>query len=387
MAIMQQLHERVAFKPINVGKLTQQEKQRAMDSLIFLVEKSDGRIKARTCANGSLQLNYIDKEEATSPTALTEAIMITAAIEADENRDIMTVDIPNAFVQTEIESRDERIIMKIKGPLATMLVSIEPEVYESYVIQEDNEKVIYVEVLKAIYGMLQASLMFYKKLRRDLEEIGFKVNPYDPYVANRIVKGKRHTITWHVDDLKSSHEDAKVNDEFHKWLDMKYGGDKLGKVRATRGKVHNYLGMTLDYSTPKKLKLSMQDYIEKMINEFPEALKDSNCPWNENVFKVNEEAEKLSKDKSELFHKFVAKGLFAIKRTRPDILPAITFLCTRVKSPNENDWMKLKQMLEFLKTTKQDTLTLEANNYGKITWHLDAAFGVHNDYKVTQELL
>jgi hypothetical protein len=83
-----------------------------MDSLIFLVEKSDGRIKARTCANGSLQRNYIDKEEATSPTALTQAIMITAAIEADENRDVMTVDIPNAFVQTEIESRDERIIMK-----------------------------------------------------------------------------------------------------------------------------------------------------------------------------------------------------------------------------------------------------------------------------------
>jgi hypothetical protein len=116
-----------------------------------------------------------------------------------------------------------------------------------------------VEVLKAIFGMLQASLMFYKKLRRDLEEIGFIVNPYDPCVANRIVKGKRHTITWHVDDLKSTYEDAKVNDEFHKWLDIKYGDDKLGKVRATRGKEHNYLGMTLDCSTPKKLKLSMQD--------------------------------------------------------------------------------------------------------------------------------
>jgi hypothetical protein len=160
MKEMRELHERVAFKPINVGKLAQQEKQQAMDSLILLVEMSNGRIKARTCANGSLQHNYIDKVEATSPTALKEAIMITAAIEADENRDIMTVYIPNAFVQTEIESRDERIIMKMKGPLATMLVSIEAEVYASYVIEEDNEKVIYVEVLKAIYGMLQASLMF-----------------------------------------------------------------------------------------------------------------------------------------------------------------------------------------------------------------------------------
>jgi hypothetical protein len=160
--------------------------------------------------------------------------------------------------------------------------------------------------------------------------------------------------------------------EFYNWLDMKYGDAKLGRVRATRGKIQNYLGVTLDYSTSKKLKLKMQDYIEKMIKEFPETLKDSNCPWNENLFKVNEEAERLSKDKSEIFHKFVAKGLFASKRARPDILPAIIFLCTRVKSPNENDWMKLKQLMEFLKATKKDVLTLEASKYGKITWHLDA---------------
>ena len=89
----------------------------------------------------------------------------------------------------------------------------------------------------------------------------------------------------------------------------------------------------------------------------------------------------MSKDQSEICHKFVAKGLFASKRARPDILPDITYLCTRVKSPNEHDRTKLKRMLEFLKTTKHDVLTLEANNYGKITWHLDAAFGVHNDYK------
>jgi hypothetical protein len=56
-------------------------------------------------------------------------------------------------------------------------------------------------------------------------------------------------------------------------------------------------------------------------------------------------------------------------------------LCTRVKSPNDNDWLKLKRLLGFLKSTEQDELTIEASNYGKITWHLDAAFGVHNDYK------
>ena len=76
---------------------------------------------------------------------------------------------------------------------------------------------------------------------------------------------------------------------------MKYGDNKLGRVGAVRGKINNYLGMILEYTTPKKFKLSTQDYTDKMIQEFPESLKESNCLWNENLFKVNEEAEKLSK--------------------------------------------------------------------------------------------
>ena len=52
---MKQLHDRSVFKPINVSNLTPQEKKRSMESLIFLVEKHECRIKARTCANGSIQ--------------------------------------------------------------------------------------------------------------------------------------------------------------------------------------------------------------------------------------------------------------------------------------------------------------------------------------------
>ena len=62
-------------------------------------------------------------------------------------------------------------------------------------------------VLKAIYGMLQSALLFYQQFRKDLEEYGFIFNPYDPCVANKMVNGKQFTITFHVDDLKASHED------------------------------------------------------------------------------------------------------------------------------------------------------------------------------------
>ena len=74
-----------------------------MESLIFLTEKKDGRIKAQTCANGSTQREYTDQDEAASPTAMTESHLITAVLDAKQGRDIMTADILNAFVQTDIE--------------------------------------------------------------------------------------------------------------------------------------------------------------------------------------------------------------------------------------------------------------------------------------------
>jgi hypothetical protein len=54
-------------------------------------------------------------------------------------------------------------------------------------------------------------------------------------VANCVVNGKQHTVTWHLDVFKSSHVDEKLNDQFVDWLKEKYGSDKIGEVKATRG--------------------------------------------------------------------------------------------------------------------------------------------------------
>jgi hypothetical protein len=118
-----------------------------------------------------------------------------------------------------------------------------------------------------------------------------------------------------------------------------------------------------------------------MIVDFPEELEKIRCPWNENLFKVDPTVPKLTKEKRELFHTFVAKGLFACKRARPDIQPAIAFLTTRVKEPDEQDWFKLKRMMSFLNKTQEDVLTLTCDDTQTITWHLDAAFAVHKDAK------
>ena len=382
MSEMGQLHERAVFEPVHVDDLTKLEKERAMESLIFLVEKRDGRVKARTCANGSTQRTYVNRDEAASPTASTESILITATLDAKQERDVMTCDIPNAFVQTDIPIADvgERVVMKIRGALVDMLLELAPEVYTPYVTMENGQKVLYVICLKALYGMLVSSMLYYKKFRKDIEEVGYEVNPYDPCVANKKINGMQHTLLWHVDDVKASHIDEKVNDQFLEWLNIKYG--ELAPVTATRGKVHDYLGMKLDFQTAGVAKINMVDYAKAMVNDFPEELTSNGAyPWTEKLFQIDKDSPALKESKRELLHTFVMRGMFLCKRARQDIQPGIAFLATRVREATDQDWSKLKRLMAYLKATQDVILTLEADDEQTIYWHVDASFAVHEDYK------
>ena len=57
--------------------------------------------------NGKPTRQHYTCQEATSPTVLLESILITGVIDAHEGRDVMSADVPNAFIQTEIPEPDE----------------------------------------------------------------------------------------------------------------------------------------------------------------------------------------------------------------------------------------------------------------------------------------
>ena len=166
--------------------------------------------------------------------------------------------------------------MKITSKLVNVLISIAPETYGGYVVYKNGKKVIYIVVLQALYGMLISALLWYKKFRSDLEGIGLIFNPYDPCIANRIVKKQQQTICFQVDNLKSSHVDAKVNYKFLEWLKEKYR--KIGKLKVTRGKMHTYLGMIFDYRTKGKVRVDMRKYCLLYTSPSPRDLSTSRMP-------------------------------------------------------------------------------------------------------------
>jgi hypothetical protein len=161
---MQQMIYRECFEPIHREELKDMGQQRAMESFIFLSEKRDGSIKAHHSANGSTQRSYMEREKGSSLTVSTKSTMLTSVIEAAEGRDVATCNIWNAFIQTEVQEVDKdgnKIIMKIRSVLVDFLVKVVPE-YEAFVIQEGSGKVLDLRVKKAIYGMLESALLFYK---------------------------------------------------------------------------------------------------------------------------------------------------------------------------------------------------------------------------------
>ena len=100
--------------------------------------------------------------------------MLSATIDAAEGRDVATLDIPAAFMQADI---DEVVHVKFEGEMAEMLVKMDPKLYRKFVKNENAKTVLYVELLKALYGTMRAALLFWKLLSRKLVEWGFVINP------------------------------------------------------------------------------------------------------------------------------------------------------------------------------------------------------------------
>ena len=96
---MKQLHDMETFFPRHRRSLIREERVRVLSLLIFLKEKQDGRIKGRTCVNGAPQREYIRKEDAASPTVMTDLVFITSVIDAYDRRHVATYDLPGAFLQ------------------------------------------------------------------------------------------------------------------------------------------------------------------------------------------------------------------------------------------------------------------------------------------------
>jgi hypothetical protein len=190
-----QMHNMDVFRPVARDSLTKEERTKAISSLMFLKEKRDQSVKARMCADGRKQRGDWTKQETTSPTISSEAVFITAVIDAHKEHDVACFDIPGAFLHAD---SDKDTTMILKGRLPKLMVKVAPNLYRKYIsVDAKGSAILYVKMQKAIYGLLRSALLFFKKLVSDLKSTGFKLNPYNPCVANKTVNGTQMS-TWTI---------------------------------------------------------------------------------------------------------------------------------------------------------------------------------------------
>ena len=123
--------------------------------------------------------------------------------------------------------------------------------------------------------------------------------------------------------------------------------------------------------------MDMEQYIDEVMKYLPKEFGGiAATPAAEHMFKTRSDAGYLDQETAELFHHVTAQLLY---RGRPDIRNAVSFLCTRVKSPDNDDYKKLHRVIKYRRKTKFLCLTMEADRLDQNEWFIDAAFAVHED--------
>jgi hypothetical protein len=347
---------------------------RIIRSSLFLKEKvkPDGsfdKLKSRFVAGGHLQdKSKYAKEEISSPTAALSSLLTLSTIAALERREVTTVDITSAYLNATIE---RPVYMRIEPALAHIAILIKPE-WKPF--QEPGGAIV-VKLRKALYGCVESSALWYQDLSSTMASAGFKTSKIDPCVHYKADGNDMIHVTTHVDDLKIMSTSPRLTEHLIAHLTQRYT-----HLTVHTGKTHDYLGMSFDYRVEGKVTISMNGYVQEILsNNNVQGI--SKSPATKSLFDVSPDSPPLQPKEAELFHTNVARLLYLVERIRPDMCTAVAFLTTRVNRCTAEDQGKLDRLLRYLKHTEHLSLTLEADEGVQVKAYVDAAYGVHANFK------
>jgi hypothetical protein len=370
------IHNAKGWKPIRFCDTSRAQRAKMVRSFLFLKEKytSTGdfeKLKARLVAGGHMQdRSEYTEAETSSPTVSLSSLYIVASIAAKERRTVATADVGQAFLKATL---NREVLMSLEPRLAAMLAEELPE-YLEY-INEDGSLTLVLQ--KALYGLIESSLLWYEALSGFLKDRGFVENPKDRCVLNAMFKGDQLTVAMYVDDLFITC----ANPEGTEWL-LRVLKDEFKDLSETRGTKHSFLGQTFDFAKEGECSVTMAGYTQDLL-EMRSAKKSAVTPALEDLFIVNDASPRLSPQMSDHFHSVAAKAYYLALRTRPDLLTVAAFLVTRVQAPTEQDMEKLDRMLAYLNGTRELGIRLGGSEIGPmtVTAYVDASYGVHWDFK------
>ena len=332
-------------------------------------------LKARLVMLGNKQIRskFNESEDINSPTIAFYTLCQMLVTAAKEGLDITTIDFIQAFLYAQ---QDRPQYAKLDKYTTGILVSLFPEEFEEYLLPDGT---MYVELLKAIYGQIQAARLFNKYLCANLESMNFKLNPIDRGLFQRcdtdIIDGYNITeVGTHVDDLIITTLPSftqSIIDEFK----AKFGEDIKVSTTSDDNEVE-FLGMLLTIDKHNKcVNINTRKYFTKLCSKYADLIdgKTKKVPAKSDLFDIDHTSTKLSKEE----HDYISTAIYKIRYaciTAQEITCTASFLVSRIKYHlTEQDKKKVIHLLQYINGRIDMPLKLGPDSIG------NSNFNVYSD--------
>lgn len=369
----QQMRDMDVFDPIRLADLDDSQRKRIIRSSAFVKEKRDENglvtsVKARWVGSGN-EMDPSLYESGSSPTVATETVFVQLALAAGHGMRWATVDIGSAYLHSEMP---EFVAVYISPQLVKYVLKAFPHARDFV----DDKGRLLVKLKKALYGCLQSSRLWYNHIAGVLKAAGFSPNKYDSCLFHLGPLGKQVNVCLHVDDLLIT---ANHQEDLDKAIQILKAGFR--EVKVKQDAANGYLGMRITEDVDS-ISVDMLAYEDDCVTSFPGGGRAAKSPAEEGLFDVSVDAQLLDGKEQKAFHTMVAKLLYLAKRSRPDLLTAVSFLASRVREPTNEDRAKLERVVSYLRGTPGLGLKFRKRvGSPEVAAYVDASYGIHSDGK------
>jgi len=349
--------------------------KRPLPTLIFCKEKFDAfndfeKLKCRLCIAGSMQ-SLAPHQESSSPTVSLNSVLLVLAIAAKRKMHKFVGDVSGAYLLSDLDEPEQARLSK---EVSTILVDNDPELLKFL----NSKGELTVSILKAAYGLLQSSNLWFKLCTKVLKDLGYTPTAMDPCVFHKKHKEDWSYITLFVDDLLGCFDDPKEEGRFIAGMCRALGENKLLKSNKCDSEM-SYIGMQIVTKPNGDIMVNQKGYLTGLLENY-NVVKTAEYPFGGKFMDQTED--NAGEEVSE--HDYLSLSmslLYLASKTRPDILYPNIVLSGRAKTHLRSDYDKLTKILEYLNNTKDLSLVFRSEGDIHLNGCVDASFNQHPDAK------
>src|SRR5664279_2048824 len=327
---------------------------------------ADGNVtvyKARLVAKGFRQIQGVDYDETFSPVAMLKSVRILLAIAAFFDYEIWQMDVKTTFLNGNVE--EELYMMQPKG----------------FVDPKDAGKVCKLQ--RSIYGLKQASQSWNLRFDEVIKGFGFVQNFKEACVYKKVSGSSVEFLILYVDDILLIRNDVELLNSVKGYLNNSFSMKDLGEAAYILG-IKIYM-----HRSRRLIRLSQSTYLDKVLKKFKmhevkkgflpmlqgKTLSKTQCPT------TAEERERMNKVP---YASAIGSIMYAMLCTRPDVSHALSLTSRYQSDPGEEHWTAVKNILKYLKRTKDMFLVYGGNEELVVKGYVDASFNTDPDDSKSQ---